>query len=429
MRKKKIAIIGAGIMGLSAAYECLKNGYSVTVYEKLPAPGGMATHFQLGNISIEKFYHFICKSDNHTFDLLKELGIFEDLCWRNTEMGYFVDGMEYDWGTPLSLLKFPKLTFLEKINYGYQMFKLTKLKNFDQIEHLDAKTWIKQLFGSKVYDLLWKNLLDLKFFQYSDVISASWIATRIKRVGNSRKSIFQESLGYIRGGSQTLVNALVEKITKDGGQIICNTNVDQIKKYKTGIHVLVNDKFEYFDHVIMTIPTPHITKIVPSLSQSEKAKFNAINNIGVVCVLLELKKKVTEKFWLNISDKNFEIPGIIEFSNLRDVGANIVYVPYYMPITNKKFNQSDKDFISETMRYLKNINQSIDEDDVNNYHIGRLKYSQPICTPNFKKCLPDISVSLPNVQIADTCYYYPEDRGFSESIRFGKMMANNIKSN
>jgi protoporphyrinogen oxidase len=429
MSKKRVAIIGAGIMGLSAAHECLKNGYSVTVYEKLTAPGGMASHFQLGDVSIEKFYHFICKSDVHTFELLKELGIFEELCWRSTEMGYFVDGKEYDWGTPLSLLQFPKLTFLEKINYAYQMFKLTKLKNFEHIEHLDAKTWIKQLFGTKVYYLLFKNLLDLKFFQYSDIISASWIATRIKRVGNSRKSIFQESLGYIRGGSQTLVNALVDKITKDGGNIICDINVEQVKEYKTGVHVSINDKFEYFDHAIMTIPTPHITKVVPSLSQAEKNKFNAIKNIGVVCVLLELKKKVTKKFWLNICDKKFEIPGIIEFSNLRDVGSNIVYVPYYMPITNEKFNCSDKEFISESLKYLKTINPLIAKDDIINYHVGRLKYSQPICTPNFKKSLPAVNVSVRNVQIADTCYYYPEDRGFSESIRFGKMMANNIKNN
>ena len=78
---------------------------------------------------------------------------------------------------------------------------------------------------------------------------------------------------------------------------------------------------------------------------------------------------------------------------------------------------------------MKTINPLIAKDDVINYHVGRLKYSQPICTPNFKKSLPAVNVSVRNVQIADTCYYYPEDRGFSESIRFGKMMANNIKNN
>ncbi len=35
-----IAILGAGISGLAAAHECIKKGYRVTVYDKLPFSGG-----------------------------------------------------------------------------------------------------------------------------------------------------------------------------------------------------------------------------------------------------------------------------------------------------------------------------------------------------------------------------------------------------
>jgi hypothetical protein len=37
--------------------------------------------------------------------------------------------------------------------------------------------------------------------------------------------------------------------------------------------------------------------------------------------------------------------------------------------------------------------------------------------------LPSIQTSIAGLQIADTCFYYPEDRGISESVRLGKMMA------
>ena len=33
---------------------------------------------------------------------------------------------------------------------------------------------------------------------------------------------------------------------------------------------------------------------------------------------------------------------------------------------------------------------------------------------------------LAGLQIDDTCFYYPEDRGISESVRFGRMMAERI---
>ena len=152
----------------------------------------------------------------------------------------------------------------------------------------------------------------------------------------------------------------------------------------------------------------------------------SIDNIGVVCVVLELAKSVSDKFWVNICDEQFDIPGIIEFSNLRTVKNNIVYVPYYMPITNPKYFDTDEVFLRKCMHYIKIINPDIKEEDLINHHIGRLKFSQPICTPGFKSRLPSICSSINHLQIADTSYYYPEDRGFSESIKLGRLMANNL---
>lgn len=40
-REKKVAVIGSGPAGLTAAHELVKKGYSVTVFESLPKPGGM----------------------------------------------------------------------------------------------------------------------------------------------------------------------------------------------------------------------------------------------------------------------------------------------------------------------------------------------------------------------------------------------------
>jgi heterodisulfide reductase subunit A-like polyferredoxin len=40
-REEKVAVIGAGPAGLTAAYYLAKDGFSVTVFEKLPVPGGM----------------------------------------------------------------------------------------------------------------------------------------------------------------------------------------------------------------------------------------------------------------------------------------------------------------------------------------------------------------------------------------------------
>jgi hypothetical protein len=55
--------------------------------------------------------------------------------------------------------------------------------------------------------------------------------------------------------------------------------------------------------------------------------------------------------------------------------------------------------------------------------VGRLRYAQPVCRPRFLETLPPICPGVRGLQVADTSYYYPEDRGISEGVRIAKQMA------
>jgi protoporphyrinogen oxidase len=59
-------------------------------------------------------------------------------------------------------------------------------------------------------------------------------------------------------------------------------------------------------------------------------------------------------------------------------------------------------------------------------HVGRLRYAQPVCPPGFADMIPPVQTPITGLQIADTCFYYPEDRGISEGIRLGRAMADAI---
>ncbi|MGP0094530.1 MAG: NAD(P)/FAD-dependent oxidoreductase [Xanthobacteraceae bacterium] len=423
----RVVVIGAGVMGLAAAYHALKRGHAVTLLETAPEPGGMAAHFDLAGLSIERFYHFVCKADRPTFDLLGELGLDSAMRWVPTSMGYYVDGALHPWGNPLSLLTFPELSPFGKLRYGAMMFYATKRSDWTILENLSATEWIINWCGREVYERLWAPLFKLKFYEYADSISAAWIWTRIKRVGTSRRSMFQEELGYIEGGSETLVHALVRAIAERGGALRLNapaTRIEVADGSVTGV-TLPNETVAA-DAVISTVPTPLVGRLVPGLPNIERARYDAISNIGVVCVVFRLRRSVTPHFWVNICDPRFEIPGIVEFSNLRPTGDTVVYVPYYMPTTNAKFTRSDELFRAEAFGYLQLLNPALRNDDLIAFHVGRLRYAQPVCPPGFAAKLPPIQTSIRGLQIADTCFYYPEDRGISESVRFGKMMAEQV---
>ena len=423
----RVVVLGAGPMGLAAAGRAATLGHDVDVLEADSKVGGMAAHFDFSGLSIERFYHFVCKSDIPTFELMDELGIADRMRWVETSMAYYTHGAISRWGDPVSLLRFPHLTLVEKVRTGLQMFLTTRAKNFESIEGLTSREWIERGSGKSVYNKLWKRLQELKFYEYADHISASWIATRIKRVGNSRKSIFQEQLGYIDGGSETLMEAIATDIRRKGGRIHLRTKAERVV-IEGGrlMGVRAAGQHHTADAVLSTVPIPLINNLVPDLPESLKQKYAAIPNIGVVCLILKLRKSVSPHFWLNIVADDIDIPGLIEFSNLRPVPNAIVYVPYYMPVTQAKWAWSDEKFIEESFGYIRLINPAISREDLLDAKVGRLRFAQPVCEPNFREKLPPVRTPIEGLQIADTCYYYPEDRGIAESIRLGRRMAEEV---
>ncbi len=417
-------------MGLAAAYHAVKDGHTVEVLEAAPEPGGMAAHFDLSGLSIERFYHFVCKSDDSTVELMHELGIADAIRWRVTTMGLFKGGRLHKWGNPLALLTFPQISLLSRLRYGLFAFVSTRRERWDAIETESARSWIMRWCGAEVYDKLWKPLFDLKFYQYADNISAAWIWTRIKRVGLSRKSLMEEELGYIEGGSQTLVDALCSAIQGYGGQIRVGCPARKViveGGRVTGVDTPAG--IIQANAVISTIPTPLVSAMVPDLPVEWKAKYDAIVNMGICCLVFKLKRSMTPHFWVNVSEPDITIPGLIEFSNLRPVGdESIVYVPYYMPSDNVKFCWTNQALLDEAFGYMQRINPALKQEDIIASHVARLRHAQPVCEPGFAGKIPPVRTPIEGLQIADTSFYYPEDRGISESVRFGREMAARLPS-
>ena len=179
-----------------------------------------------------------------------------------------------------------------------------------------------------------------------------------------------------------------------------------------------------FDRVISTIPLPYLTRLVPTLPEAERSKIAAIRNVGVVCVLLKLKRPFTRNFWMNINDPRIEIPGLIEYSNLNPLGGEtIVYAPFYMPQTHPKYLREPQAFIDETLAAMKLIRPDFDKNDVLAATASRYEFAQTLCTPGFFDALPPMRSSVQGLFMADTSHYYPEDRSISESLRIGSQLA------
>lgn len=424
MTGQRIAVLGAGPMGLAVAYQLVQDGHRPVVFEAGDRVGGMTASFDFGGLPIERYYHFHCISDHAFLKVLDELGLADRMRWVETKMGYFWRGKVVAWGNPVALLKFPGLGLVAKFRYGLHAFLSTKRTDWRPLDHVEAIGWIRRWVGAEAYEVLWRRLFDYKFYDYKDGLSAAWIWSRIRRIGTSRYSMFREKLGYLEGGSDTLLAGMKARIEAGGGEFRLKSAVSRVRIEQGAVHgVEVDGAFEPFDKVVSTVPLPYVPRLMPDLPPDVLAKFQAVKNIAVVCVIVKLRRRLTENFWLNVNDDAMDIPGLVEYTNLRPLDQHIVYVPFYMPGEHPKFQEPDQAFLDRVQRYLTVINPRLTASDFIELRASRYRFAQPICPPGYLDGLPPVALPVKGLWVADTSYYYPEDRGISESIGFGRNMA------
>ncbi len=421
---QRIAVLGAGPMGLAVAYQLARDGHRPVVFEADDRVGGMTACFDFSGLQIERFYHFHCTSDSAFLQILDELGIAHQMHWVETKMGYWYQSRLQAWGNPFALLRFRGLSLIAKFRYGLHAFLCTKRTDWKPLDNVEATRWIRRWVGDEAWEVLWRRLFDYKFYDYSSNLSAAWIWSRIRRIGRSRYDLFREKLGYLDGGSTTLLNALKADIEHHGGIIRLNSPVQKIHcEQGRVIAVQTTEGLETFDKIISTVPLPYVPRLIPDLPQDILQKFQALKNIAVVCVIAKLKKPLSKNFWLNVNDPEMDIPGLVEYSNLRPLEHSIVYVPFYMPGEHPKFAEADEVFLEKVKTYLKKINPELHDDDFIDIRASRYRHAQPICDPGYLSKLPPTALPIQGLWVADTSYYYPEDRGISESIGFGRQLA------
>src|SRR5437879_10362839 len=128
----------------------------------------------------------------------------------------------------------------------------------------------------------------------------------------------QEELGYIEGGSNTLIDELVAAIEAKGGRIRLGCPAQQIV-VANDLVAGVQTKAAYFaaDHVISTIPMPNIPRLLPDMPEAWTSRCEALKHIGICCVVFKLQRAVSPHVWINLGRPGPDIPDVIAVPNPR----------------------------------------------------------------------------------------------------------------
>jgi len=430
----RVGIIGGGVAGLAAAYHLTKEGHFAEVFEVAPFLGGQASTFDVFGGQLERGYHHLFVSDTEISDLIQELGLGGKLAWLESTVGFYHGGKIWDFASPMDLLRFKPLPFLDRIRVGFWTFILQKTKSYSKFEGVTARDWLSKRMGRRGYEVIWEPLLRGKFGEFYDKIGMTWIWNKVTLRVASRKGAGQvEHLGYPMGSFGEVIEVLAERIAQQGGVVHTSASVTQIVDADgsaTTMEVQLEggetERREY-DAIIATTPSYVFTRLAPAMPPEYQSKLEDVDYLSAVLMVLVMDRPFTNKYWMNIADPNMPFVALIEHTNLIDKelygGKHILYISNYPSRDNELYQMSGDELMDLFVPHLQKINPDFERSWVIEYHHHRVDGAQPIVGVNYGAGIPDHRTPLQGLYLANTTQIYPEDRGTNYSVRMGRQVA------
>lgn len=426
-----VVIVGAGFTGLAAALELAGQGRSVRVLERDPAVGGLAASFDVGSQRLERFYHHWFSSDNEMIALCETLGISHLLEAHETRTGLFYANSVYRLSAPLDVLRFAPLPLKDRIRLGLLALRARKVKHWRELESLTAEEWLVSLGGRRVYEVVWRPLLEGKFGKYADQVGATWMWTKLHLRGGSRTRSGRETLYYIRGGCQALLTALQEHLESMGVDIRTSTPAGSVRVDGSGVTgVEANGAFHPARQVLITTAPQLAASLLDHKSADHPAvpellrRWRGVEYLGNVCLVLENNRKLSDTYWLNVNDPDFPYVGVIEHTNLdspeRYGGKHVVYLSKYLPTDAPLYRMSDDEVFEYSLPHIKRMFPDFDRSWVERYHVWHADHAQPVITPHYTRVMPPVESGVRGLYLSGMAQVFPEDRGTNYAVRGGR---------
>ncbi len=425
-----LAIIGAGITGLTAAYDLTRAGHGVTVYEARPYAGGLAAGFrdERWEWSLERFYHHWFASDRDAIALIRELGVADRLFFPRPTTSIYHKGRIYPFDSPIRVLRFTPLPFPDRLRVGLVTLYLRLLRRWEPLEAVTAEEWTRRAVGPRAYEILWKPLLISKFGEeeYRNVNMAWFWARLHKRTPR---------LGYFVGGFQGFVDILTDRIRRQGGRVLLNAPVRRLRFQEGRWTVEFAGGWATHEAVIATCAPSLLADLAPDLPADYVARLRALKALGAVTLVLALHHPLTRgHYWINLpKGDEFPFMGLVEHTNYISPehygGDHIIYCGDYLPPDHPIFGMDKEELLEHYWPGLVRIRPDFRPDWIRAVWMFAEPYAQPVPTLHHSRNIPPLATPLPGLWMANMSQVYPWDRGTNYAIELGRRIAKEVVRN
>jgi protoporphyrinogen oxidase len=445
----RVAILGAGVAGLTAGLRLTEAGHTVDVYERWPGLGGQAATVDIGGgHKLERYYHHLFTSDVHIARLYDELGMPDELEWRDSSMAFFAKGRQWPFVTPKDLLTFGPLPPVSRVRMGAAVVGLQRFgKDRSPYEQITAKEWITKRMGRHAWEQVWGPLLRGKFGERAEQIAMVWLWSKFTlRRSIKGEEAKQEKLGYPGRSWEPLFEELVRRIEVGGGRVLIDRPVKRVVQADGGWEVTPSapDSFrkghdptefealdpERYDAVLSTLPNDIMEKVAPELPAPYVENMRSIEYYAALCLLLELDRQFSPFYWTNIADRELPFVGLIEHTNFvepeRYDGRRFLYVANYLAPGDALLDLDIDGLLAAYLPGLRKVSPDFSTDWIQARWLHREPAAQPIVTVGYHRRIPPLQTGVPGLVLANTTQIYPEDRGTNYSVRLGTDAARSL---
>ena len=421
------------MLGLTLAHRLAQHGHQVTVLEGAPELGGLASAWQVGDVTWDRFYHVVMLSDRWLRGILSELGLDDGIDWKVTRAGFFTGKGLYQLNNAIDYLRFPALGLIDKFRLGLTILYMARIEDGRRLEAVPLEAWLTRLSGRRVFEHLWRPLLAAKLGENYKKASASFIWSYARRFYAARQGGMKtEMFGYVPGGYARVLERFRALLEKEGVSIETGRPVQRIAPLAGGGFEVASGETSFaFDRVVVTVAAPLAATICEGLTDDEHRRLANVTYNGVICASAVLTRPLGGYYLTYITDRAVPFTAVIEMSSLVDAGKHfgdrtLIYLPRYVTGEDEFWGYDDAEIERRFLAGLRRMYPDVGDDEILAFRVARARQVYAVSTLNYSDNLPPLLTSVPGLTIVNSAHIVNASLAVNETVALAEQTAGKL---